>query len=92
MANSSTFDSVSYAAVPDETPGDGTMPEYDEIIDQEREPSKANYSLTPAKVQPDSNHYCSTVTPQPPESNHECTIVSLVSVYQVFSQEMQDER
>ena len=72
VANSTTFDSVSYTAVPDEIT-DGPVPEYDEIIDQEREPSN---SLTPAKVQSDSNHCCST-GPQSAENNHDCTIVSL---------------
>ena len=84
VATSTTFDSVSYTAVPDETPRDRPVPEYDEIIDQDEEPSKANNSLSSAKVQPNSNHYCSS--PQPPETNHECAIVSLVSVYQIFSQ------
>ena len=81
LANSNTFDSVSYTDVPDEI-ADRPVPEYDEIIDQERVHSKAN---SPAKVQAVSNRYCSTGS-ESQENNHDCTIVSLVSVYQVFSQ------
>ena len=69
------FGSVSYTDIPAETPGDGTVPEYDEIIDQEEEPSN---SLVPAQAQPDSNHYCSA--PQPPENIHDCSIVSLLFI------------
>ena len=75
MIDPATLDSVSYTAVPDETPGDGPGPEYEEIIE---EPSKANDSLFPVQAQPDSNHYCST--PQPPEENHDYTIVNTVKM------------
>ena len=78
VASSTTFDSVSYTAFPDGTPGDRTVPEYDEIIDKEEEPSKVNDSLVPAQAQSDSNHYCST--PQPPGNNHGCSIVSLLFI------------
>ena len=83
MANSITFDSVSYTAVPDEIP-DGSVPEYDEIIDSERpEFPKARDALIPAKAHPNFSHYmyCSTGPEPHPENNHDCIIVSLHSVY-----------
>ena len=70
------FDSVSYTAVPDETPGDGPGPEYEEIIE---EPSKTNGSLVPAQAQSGSNHYRYSSTPQPPGNNHDYTIVNTVT-------------
>lgn len=73
VANSTTFDSVSYTAVPDETPG-RPVPEYEEITDQERELSKEKDVLIhPAKLQPDSNGSCGG---EPLENKHEFTVVS----------------
>ena len=73
MANSTAFASVSYTAVSEETT-DGPAPDYDEIIDEEKEPSKTIDSIAPANPQPDSNYYCGT--PQPLENNSDGTIVS----------------
>ena len=81
MANSTTkFDSVSYTAVPDETP-DGPVPEYEEVAESDadldqRESSNEKDTCSAAKTQ---LHYYS-VGPQSFKDNHDCTVVSLFSI------------
>ena len=79
VANSTTkFDSVSYTAVPDETP-EGPVPEYEEIADADLDQSESSNekdTCSAAKIQ---LHYYS-VGPQSSKDNHDCTVVSLFSI------------
>ena len=65
MANSTAFASVLYRAVAEENT-DRPAPDYDEIIDENRESSKTINNHIPTKAQPDFNDYCGS----PHQCNH----------------------
>jgi hypothetical protein len=85
MANSTTFDSISYMAVPDEIPDGPVVPEYEEIADEGQKEPSDNEKDSAAKTQ----HLYYSMGPQSLNDNHDCTIVSLLSINQFFSQGMQ---